>query len=227
MTVVLHELPMPQLGGEDADEGGVVAEAGQRARTGFLVKARDGAGIEKSGACNRLLAQALSDTGLNLPVDEGTAVRRPVGLLWPVDNRVWDKAFRHAAQDVLFLEPLQLCLRRKPASEFHHPMIEEREAALNPVCHRHPVALAGEDVARQEKTRFEELGLVERMPTAKVSREARRQVFGSIVTAKGCLEFIRIEDLGGGGAAKARPVGEKQVVGPVGASAEVGRQVLG
>ncbi|MCY1380972.1 hypothetical protein D9M69_688390 [compost metagenome] len=85
---------------------------------------------------------------------------------------------------MLFHQPLELHLRRQTGGELDQPVIEEREAPFDAVCHRHAVALARKNIARQKETALEILGLMQGMPAAKVLRQTACQLLRRIVAGK-------------------------------------------
>src|SRR5262249_13161754 len=169
------ELAMPKLGRQDADEGRVVAEADEFPVTALGDESLDRAGIEEAGAGKIGRGQAARHVIRRIRADEGGGVWRAVRLLGAVRDRVRQQPLGGFAQDVLLAQAAELDLRRNARAQFDDAVIEEREAALDCMCHRHAVALRGEDVAREQIDGFEILRLRQGMPAHEVGREAFAQ----------------------------------------------------
>ena len=100
------------------------------------------------------------------------AVRRAIGLLRPRCRCAPARGRFAASRRMCFSRsPRSFSARRDARRELDHAVVEEREAALDRVRHRHAVALRREDVARQQVGGLEILRLRQRMP----AREIRRQ----------------------------------------------------
>ena len=88
--------------------------------------------------------------------------------------RAGRRGAERVAQHVLLAQALELEPRRQARREVDHPRVEEGEAPLHRVRHRHPVALGGEDVARQQVGRSRDTAPAPADATARSAPAAAR-----------------------------------------------------
>ena len=116
------------------------------------------------------------------------------------------------AQDVLLAQPAHLQPRRNAGGEFDDAVVEEREAALDRVRHRHAVALRREDVARQQIARSRDTAPATADASARTRpagcRAARRARRSRRAAARRSPEK---NDLGAGRGAEARQMREQRI----------------
>ena len=68
--------------------------------------------------------------------------------------------------------------------EPRHVAIEEWKTPLNRMRHEHPIALGGEEIARQQRADFEILVLRQSAPLPKSRREIRQQVRDTVMASQ-------------------------------------------
>src|SRR6056297_3380423 len=73
------EAGMPGLGGENADEGGIVAKTAHAAARHFRGEFGDGSGIEQAGRGKRFRRECMVTQGLRMRAGEGGAIGGAIG----------------------------------------------------------------------------------------------------------------------------------------------------
>ena len=143
-----------ELRGEDAHEGHVVPEADRLAAPHLGDQLADRLRLEQAGAPQPLGARAAPRRRRSRRVLAGrrsSLLGRAIRLLRCARDARAAPGRRPQRLSICFSsQALHLQPRRERGGELHHAVVEEREAALDGVRHRHAVALRRQDVARQQ-----------------------------------------------------------------------------
>src|ERR1700680_120659 len=225
VSVHVDEGAVPQLCGQNSQKRGVVAESEQALAAAFLDELVDRVGVEIAGRGDRRSRQRVPDMLGRTGREEAPALRRAIRLLGALDDALRQQGARALAQDVLFAQTSQLELRRYACRKLHHPVIEEREAALDRMSHRHAVALRGKDVAGEQVRRFQVLRLRQPLPACELRRQACSQFAHRIVIADFAAQLGGKELLGGCRSSQPRQVREQRIVRLLEPGAEEGLQI--
>ena len=123
--------------------------------------------------------------------------------------------------------PLQLHARRDARRELDDAMVEEGEAALDGMRHRHAVALRGEDVAGQQEARFPDTAPATADASARKSagRLERKFVERVVAGKRRAADRRRRTAWRAAVRAEARQMREQRIVERIEAGREEGRQI--
>ena len=105
-------------------------------------------GVEEAASRDRGRGQHVVDHRLQIADEPGADGRAEAGL-GPVDDVVRQRPLHALLEEVLAREPAQLELRRDPAGELDHAVVEQRHAHLSRRGHAHLVGVR-QVQARQE-----------------------------------------------------------------------------
>ena len=202
---------MEKLGRQDADEGAVVAKAGEPPAGALGNQLGDRARLEVSGVVDCSRREALADIGRRAGAGEALAVGRAVGLLRSVADRCRHERRHGFAENVFFAQAAELEPRRDFGGKFDDAMVEEGKTALDRMRHGNTVALRRQDVAGQEIGGLQILGLGEVMPADEIAGKAGAEIVERVIAGGRLAECRREEDIGAGGRAEPRQVREERI----------------
>src|SRR5688572_6785865 len=162
---------VPQLRGEDCDERLVLARSRDLAGPAPGGESRDRACREHSRARERVATEHVADPGRRSGAEEARRVGSAIGLFRAGAYRCRNDASGPPSQNLLLAKTPQARARWQCSGELEETVIEEWEAALHAMRHRHAVALRAEKVRRQQQRHFEIRRAIQRRPC----EEARGQ----------------------------------------------------